>query len=106
MPQSTRRWITDKVEALRNAPQLPFHDLLDPATVAPVLEEDHVTFRERVFTPLVTLWTFLSQVLSPDPGRTHQSCKSLPSKGLRLSVRLTTDRKLFADKDLRLWCVS
>src|SRR3954454_5119189 len=31
----------------------------------------------------------------PAPGRTHQSCKSLPSKALRLGVRLTTDRKLF-----------
>ena len=66
MPQSTRRWITQKVDELRTAPQLPFHDLLDPDTVAQVLDENHVTFRDRIFTPLVTLWTFLSQVLSPD----------------------------------------
>jgi hypothetical protein len=66
MPQSTRRWISHKVEELRNVPQLPFHDLLDPNTVAHVLEENHVRFRDRIFTPLVTLWTFLSQVLSPD----------------------------------------
>jgi hypothetical protein len=81
MPQSTRRWITDKVEALRNAPQLPFHDLLDPATVAPVLEENHVTFRERVFTPLVTLWTFLSQVLSPD-----HSCREAVARVIAFRV--------------------
>src|SRR5437764_11234041 len=66
MPQSTRRWITQKVDDLRTAPQLPFHDLLDPDTVAQVLDENHVTFRDRIFTPLVTLWTFLSQVNSPD----------------------------------------
>jgi hypothetical protein len=66
MPQSTRRWISHKVEELRNAPELPFRDLLDPNTVARVVEQNHVTFRERIFTPLVTLWTFLSQVLSPD----------------------------------------
>jgi hypothetical protein len=66
MPQSTRRWISRKVEELRNAPQLPFQDLLDPATVERVLEDNHVTFRHRIFTPLVTLWTFLSQVLSSD----------------------------------------
>src|SRR4051812_6978548 len=66
MSQSTRRWITHKVQDLRNAPQLPFHDLLDPAAVEHVLEENHVAFRDRIYTPLVTLWTFLSQVLSPD----------------------------------------
>jgi Transposase DDE domain len=66
MPQSTSRWISRKVDELRNTPQLPFHDLLDPDTVAQVVDANHVTFRDRIFSPLVTLWTFLSQVLSPD----------------------------------------
>ena len=66
MPQSTRRWITQKIDELRNAPQLPFHDLLDPATVNQVLDKNQVSFRDRIFSPLVTLWTFLSQVLSLD----------------------------------------
>src|SRR6478672_7743039 len=66
MPQSTCRGITPKDDHLRHAPQLPFHDWLDPATVAQVLDANHVTFRDRIFTPLVTLWTFLSQVKSPD----------------------------------------
>jgi hypothetical protein len=66
MPQSTRRWISHKVDELRDAPQLPFHDLLDSAAVDRVLKEHRVRFRDRIFTPPVTLWTFLSQVLSPD----------------------------------------
>jgi Transposase DDE domain len=66
MPQSTRHWISRKVDELRTAPQLPFHDLLQADTVAQVLENNHVSFRERIFTPLITLWTFLSQVLSLD----------------------------------------
>jgi hypothetical protein len=66
MPQSTRHWISRTVDELRNSPQLPFHDLLEPDTAAQVVDENHVTFRDRIFTPLVTLWTFLSQVLSPD----------------------------------------
>jgi hypothetical protein len=66
MPQSTRRWITQKVDELREAPELPFHDLLDPATVNHVLNQNQVSFRDRIFSPLVTLWTFLSQVLSLD----------------------------------------
>src|SRR5580704_7491925 len=81
MPQSTRRWIIDKVEALRNAPQLPFQDLLDPATVAPVLKENRVTFRARIFTPVVTLWTFLSQVLSPD-----HSCREAVARVIAFRV--------------------
>jgi Transposase DDE domain/Insertion element 4 transposase N-terminal len=66
MPQSTRRWIAHKVDSLRHAPQLPFHDLLNPDTVQQALDKHQVTVRERIFTPVVTLWTFLSQVLSPD----------------------------------------
>jgi Transposase DDE domain len=66
MSQSTRRWVLHKVEELRNAPELPFRDLLDPSTVAHVVEQNQVRFRDRIFTPLTTLWTFLSQVLSPD----------------------------------------
>src|SRR5437763_7379628 len=66
MSQSTRRWIKHKVQTLRDQPQLPFHDLLDPALVEETLKRHDVTFRDRIFTPLVTLWTFLSQVLSPD----------------------------------------
>ena len=66
MSQSTRRWIAHKVEDLRETPQLPFHDLLDPALVEHALKRHDVAFRDRIFTPLVTLWTFLSQVLSLD----------------------------------------
>ena len=47
-------------------PNSPFHDLLDPATVNQVLDKNQVSFRDRIFSPLVTLWTFLSQVLSLD----------------------------------------
>src|SRR5512135_2278312 len=81
MPQSTRRWIVHKVEELRNAPQLPFHDLLEPASVERVLKDNHVRFRDRIFSPLVTLWTFLSQVLSPD-----HSCREAVARVIAFRV--------------------
>lgn len=81
MPQSTRRWIVHKVEELRHAPQLPFHDLLDPASVQRVLQDHHVRFRDRIFSPLVTLWTFLSQVLSPD-----HSCREAVARVIAFRV--------------------
>jgi hypothetical protein len=51
---------------LARAPGLPFADLLPPAKVQQALDQEPVTFRERLFSPLVTLWLFLSQVLDPD----------------------------------------
>lgn len=49
--------------------------LLDPQQVAQAIESEGVQFRQCLFTPLVTLWTFLAQVLSPDG-----SCREAVSK--------------------------
>jgi Transposase DDE domain len=81
MSQSTRHWILDKVQELRNAPELPFRDLLEPSAVAHVLEENQVHFRDRIFSPLITLWTFLSQVLSPD-----HSCREAVARFIAFRV--------------------
>ena len=45
---------------------LPFTDVLSPERVGALLVEEGVEFRQSVFTPLVTLWTFLGQVFHPD----------------------------------------
>jgi hypothetical protein len=45
---------------------LPFTDVLSAERVQRLLQEEGVEFRQSVFTPLVTLWTFLGQVFSPD----------------------------------------
>ena len=45
---------------------LPFTDVLSAERVEALLVEEGVEFRESVFTPLVTLWTFLGQVFHPD----------------------------------------
>ena len=66
MSQSTRRWICVKVKSLQESTALPFHDILNAQTVDAALAAEGVTFRERIFTPLVTLSLFLSQVLDPD----------------------------------------
>jgi hypothetical protein len=66
VPQSTRRWISEKVRSLRESDVLPFHDILDAQMVQDALAEEGVTFSERIYTPLVTLALFLSQVLDPD----------------------------------------
>lgn len=45
---------------------LPFRKLLPESEIEQVLLEEKVQYRNCVFTPAVTLWAFLSQVLEPD----------------------------------------
>jgi hypothetical protein len=60
MAQTTRRWISEKVKSLHDSQVLPFHELLDADMVRRALDAEGVRFLERVYTPLVTLATFLS----------------------------------------------
>jgi DDE family transposase len=49
---------------------LPFADVLTEARIHDALDEHGVQYRDRLFSPVTTLWGFLSQVLSED-----QSCR-------------------------------
>ena len=51
--------------------ELPFAQLLEADTIQQAFRDEQVPFRDRVFTPFVTLWVFLSQVLAAD-----QSCRA------------------------------
>ena len=54
---------------------LPFADILTEASIRNVLNEHGVQFRDRVFSPVTTIWGFLSQVLSED-----HSCRDAVSR--------------------------
>jgi hypothetical protein len=45
---------------------LPFTDVLTEESLSQALETIRVPWKDRIFTPLVTLWVFLGQVLSGD----------------------------------------
>src|SRR5215203_4992124 len=47
---------------------LPFADSLSQASILDALNQHGVTFRDRIFSPVTTIWGFLSQVLSEDHG--------------------------------------
>jgi hypothetical protein len=64
--QTTRDRITRHVDSLRHDPARLFAGLIDPATVEDALRQERVRWRDCVYTPCVTLWTFLGQVLGPD----------------------------------------
>lgn len=54
---------------------LPFADILTEAKILDVLNDHGVTYRDRVFSPVTTIWGFLSQVLSDD-----HSCRDTVSR--------------------------
>jgi Transposase DDE domain len=60
------RRVEEQAKALRNAEILPCRDLLDGEVVRSALAEEKLRFRVRTYTPVITLWTFLTQVLDPD----------------------------------------
>src|SRR5262245_38685835 len=54
---------------------LPFADSLSEASILKALDEHKVRFRDRLFSPVTTIWGFLSQVLSED-----HSCRDAVSR--------------------------
>ena len=54
---------------------LPFADVLTKAKILEVLNNHGVKYRDRVFSPVTTIWGFLSQVLSED-----HSCRDAVSR--------------------------
>jgi Transposase DDE domain len=55
-----------QAKRLREADVLPYHDLIDRQLVEAALKEENLRFRVRIYTPLITLWTFMTQVLDAD----------------------------------------
>jgi hypothetical protein len=47
---------------------LPFADVLSEGIVEQALTAINVIWLDRIYSPLVTLWVFLGQVLSADPS--------------------------------------
>ena len=61
-------------ERLSNSIALPFRDILSEDMIQQTLEEENIKYRKRLYDPIITLWTFVRQVLDPD-----KSCKNAVS---------------------------
>ena len=48
--------------------KLPFTNVLTVETITHACEKIDACWKDRIYTPLVTLWGFLGQVLSADPS--------------------------------------
>jgi len=79
MSQHTQGRVSGKVrqvvQELNQSQGLAFKDVLSEQEIREVLLELGVTFRQRIFTPIVTVWVFLTQVLSAD-----HSCREAVAK--------------------------
>lgn len=78
-PTPTRplRQATQLRRKIAYAPALPFSELLPGGLAEQAIRDEAVSFRDRLFSPLVTLWVFLSQVLDPD-----HSCRAAVARFL------------------------
>ena len=54
---------------------LPFAEILTESEIEQALQDEGVTYRKRLFCPIVTLWAWISQVLDAD-----KSCKKAVSR--------------------------
>ena len=66
MSQTTRRQVAEKIDSLEKDKSLPFTEILDARMVEDALAAEGVSYNRSIYTPFVTLCTFLSQVLDPD----------------------------------------
>ncbi len=96
MSQSIRSRFAEQAHGFRESTILPFHDILDATRVEAAVASEHVTFNERLYTPLVTLCLFLSQVFSPD-----HSCREAVA---RLIVRLTVQGRKACAPETGSYC--
>jgi len=87
MWKSIAGWVSHQVRSERSrllaAGMLPFSELLPASYVERVLAEEQAPKRDCLYSPLVTLWTFLSQTLCTD-----HSCRQAVA---RLRAFLTAD---------------
>lgn len=73
----------EKVKSLNAlSPELPFSALLSEQSIHDLCRQLQIAFRCRIYTPAVTLWVFLSQVLAAD-----QSCRNAVAKFVAFRVR-------------------
>jgi hypothetical protein len=84
------------VEKFRNTIGLPFRDILSEVDIEAALQDTKAIYRKRLFSPSVTIWTFLSQVLDPD-----HSCRKAVA---RVAAHLTVAGRPSCSEDTSAYC--
>jgi hypothetical protein len=65
---------------------LPWQQILPPSRLEAILTEEQITYCNCLYTPTVTLWAMISQVLSPDKSLS-QAVKQMMAINLKREAR-------------------
>lgn len=68
------KYVTILKEKLSNSVGFPLSDILTETIIQQALKDEQMKYRERLYTPAITLWTWIYQVLNKD-----KSCKNAVS---------------------------
>ena len=68
------KYVTILKEKLSNGIGFPLSDILTETIIQQALKDEQMKYRERLYTPMITLWTWICQVLNKD-----KSCKNAVS---------------------------
>jgi hypothetical protein len=79
-----------------------FQEVISKQEVDQVCREINYCFRKRVFTPLVTLWTFLDQVLNADSSCSHAVARTLTFLSSTAGLEASHDPSAYARARKRL----
>lgn len=83
-------------EKLSNSMGLPFGDVLTETMIQQALEDEEMSYRNRLYTPMITLWTWLCQVIDKD-----KSCKNAV---IRVTSYLAASRETPPSTDTGAYC--
>jgi len=68
-------------EKFSEAQGLPFAEALSEKEIREVLEEENIKYRKRIYTPMIVIWAFFSQILDGDC-----SCRKVAARVLAFLV--------------------
>jgi hypothetical protein len=58
-------------QKFQNSVELPFATVLPASLLEQLLDEQGIAYRVTLYTPIVVIWAWLSQVLSADQSLSH-----------------------------------
>jgi hypothetical protein len=106
MFDSIRKRISHQISALRRrfaqTEGLPFNDILSAETICNIVDEEVGSYRDRIFSPIVALSAFLSQVLSPDPSCQNAEALVIAERVAQGEAPCSSNTKSYCNARMRL----
>lgn len=106
MFDSIHKQIFRQIDAIRRrfvqTAGLPFNEILSTETILNIMDEEVDAYRDRIFSPLITLSAFLSQVLSSDHSCNNAVAKVIAERVAQGEAPCSSNNKSYCKARLRL----